>query len=89
MNEVVDGSVTAVIDELVDEFLGAHIQYDPVCVELFYFVTDGLASAFCPNQRRRKNNQRVERGGAWFSATVFPARRATRLQSPSTNASKV
>ena len=42
MDEIVDGIVAAMVDELVDEFFGTHIQYDFVLMQALDLVAYGL-----------------------------------------------
>src|SRR6188768_3268381 len=71
MNEIIYGIIAAMVNKLVNEFLGAYIQYHFVRLHPFYFVTDGLGQVGFAETHASINNQWVKRIGSWLFSHGF------------------
>src|SRR5664279_4307521 len=72
MNEVVNGVISAVIYELIDEFLGTNVQYHFIMVGPANFITDGLRKMGFTQAYPSVYHQWVERISPRFLRNGFP-----------------
>ena len=71
MNKVVNGIIAAMIHELINKFLRAHIQNHFIRMQTFYFITDGLCQVRFAKTGSTIDHQWIERIGSWFFSHCF------------------
>src|SRR5450432_3832826 len=71
MYEVVNCTIAAMVDELVDEFFGAYIEYDLIGMKSFYLITNSLRQVRLTQTYPSINDQWIERSGPWLFGHGF------------------
>src|ERR1700748_3402909 len=66
VDEIVYGVITAMIDKLVDEFLGTDIQNHFIMVGTPHFIADCLRKMGFAKTHTAINHERIEGIGTWF-----------------------
>src|SRR5688572_6043689 len=72
MDEIIDSAVPAMIHELVDEFLRAHIEHHLIRIRPFNLISNSLSQVGLPQAYPSIYNKRVKGIGAWLLRHRLP-----------------
>src|SRR5688572_30188809 len=71
VDEVVDRIIAAMIHELVDEFLRAHVKYHLIGLNPFHLISNGLCKMRLSQPHSSIYNKGIERVGSGFLSHRF------------------